>query len=139
MKPSDPLQEKHPIRAAAHLRRLHQQNGDLLSANIFERLPFSPVAEIRVNEPEPPLAEAQRRRPHPAGVRPPAQVELRLPGERMADHPPVHEVTRVVEGHSRKPLERARCDEVVVSLADDGWVRSKAREDRIVDFCHLRI
>ena len=32
MKPSDPLQEKHHLRAAAHLRRLHQQDGDRLSA-----------------------------------------------------------------------------------------------------------
>ena len=42
MKPSDPLQVKHHLRAAAHLRRLHQQNGDLLSAKIFERLVHLP-------------------------------------------------------------------------------------------------
>jgi len=38
MKPSDPLQEKHQIRAAAHLRRLHQQDGEQVSRVIFERL-----------------------------------------------------------------------------------------------------
>jgi len=38
MKPSDPLQKKHHLRAAAHLRRLHQQDGDRLSRVIFERL-----------------------------------------------------------------------------------------------------
>jgi 5-formyltetrahydrofolate cyclo-ligase len=34
----DLLQEKHHLRAAAHLRRLHQQDGDGLSAKIFQRL-----------------------------------------------------------------------------------------------------
>ena len=38
MKPSDPLQEKHHLRAAAHLRRLHQPDGERLSGMIFERL-----------------------------------------------------------------------------------------------------
>lgn len=38
MKPSDPLQDKHHLRAAAHLRRLHQQDGDHLSGLIFARL-----------------------------------------------------------------------------------------------------
>jgi 5-formyltetrahydrofolate cyclo-ligase len=38
MKPSDPLQEKHQLRAVAHLRRLHQQNGERLSEMIFERI-----------------------------------------------------------------------------------------------------
>ncbi|MGA2254401.1 MAG: 5-formyltetrahydrofolate cyclo-ligase [Thermoguttaceae bacterium] len=42
MKPNDPLQEKHQIRAAAHLRRLHQQDGDRLSRLIFERLVLLP-------------------------------------------------------------------------------------------------
>ena len=34
----DPLQEKHHLRAAAHLRRLHLQDGDSLSVAIFQRL-----------------------------------------------------------------------------------------------------
>jgi len=38
MKPSDPLQDKHHLRAVAHLRRLHQQDGERLSGAIFERL-----------------------------------------------------------------------------------------------------
>jgi 5-formyltetrahydrofolate cyclo-ligase len=38
MEPSDPLQEKHHLRAVAHLRRLHQPDGAGLSAKIFERL-----------------------------------------------------------------------------------------------------
>jgi 5-formyltetrahydrofolate cyclo-ligase len=38
MKPSDPLQEKHHLRAVAHLRRLHQPNGEVCSATIFQRL-----------------------------------------------------------------------------------------------------
>ncbi len=38
MKHHDPLQEKHHLRAAAHLRRLHQQDGLRLSGLIFERL-----------------------------------------------------------------------------------------------------
>jgi 5-formyltetrahydrofolate cyclo-ligase len=38
MTPSDLLQEKHHLRATAHLRRLHQQDGFLLSAKIFGRL-----------------------------------------------------------------------------------------------------
>jgi 5-formyltetrahydrofolate cyclo-ligase len=33
-----PLQEKHHIRAAAHLRRLHQQEGERRSQLIFDRL-----------------------------------------------------------------------------------------------------
>ena len=37
-----PLQEKHHLRAAAHLRRLHQQNGDFFSAAIFDRLATLP-------------------------------------------------------------------------------------------------
>jgi 5-formyltetrahydrofolate cyclo-ligase len=49
MKPSDPLQEKHHLRAAAHLRRLHQQDGDRLSAVIFERLVRLPqYAQARI-------------------------------------------------------------------------------------------
>jgi len=42
MKPRDPLQEKHHIRAAAHLRRLHQRDGERLSRLIFERLVLLP-------------------------------------------------------------------------------------------------
>jgi 5-formyltetrahydrofolate cyclo-ligase len=42
MKPTDPLQAKHHIRAAAHLRRLHQPDGDRLSRLIFERLILLP-------------------------------------------------------------------------------------------------
>ena len=42
MKPSDRLQEKHHIRAAAHLRRLHQPDGERLSRLIFERLVLLP-------------------------------------------------------------------------------------------------
>jgi 5-formyltetrahydrofolate cyclo-ligase len=42
MKPSDPRQEKHELRAAAHLRRLHQQDGERLSAAIFQRLVHLP-------------------------------------------------------------------------------------------------
>ena len=38
MIPSDPLQEKHHLRAAAHLRRLHQPDGERVSGAIFERL-----------------------------------------------------------------------------------------------------
>ena len=38
MTPSDPLQAKHHLRAAAHLRRLHQPDGDRLSSAIFARL-----------------------------------------------------------------------------------------------------
>ena len=38
MKPSDPIEDKHHLRAAAHLRRLHQQDGDRLSHLIFQRL-----------------------------------------------------------------------------------------------------
>ena len=34
----DPPQDKHHLRAAAHLRRLHQQDGDRFSGTIFERL-----------------------------------------------------------------------------------------------------
>ena len=32
------IEDKHHLRAAAHLRRLHQQNGDSLSRLIFDRL-----------------------------------------------------------------------------------------------------
>jgi 5-formyltetrahydrofolate cyclo-ligase len=38
MKSHDPLQEKHHLRAAAHLRRLHQEDTAPISDAIFERV-----------------------------------------------------------------------------------------------------
>ncbi len=38
MQDREPLQEKHHLRAAAHLRRLHQKDGSRLSHLIFQRL-----------------------------------------------------------------------------------------------------
>ena len=38
MQDREPLQEKHHLRAAAHIRRLHQPDGERLSRLIFQRL-----------------------------------------------------------------------------------------------------
>ena len=78
MIPSDPLQEKHHLRAAAHLRRLHQPDGERLSGAIFAAACWS--VAIRAGAHGAVLCQLSQRSVHPCVFR--ADVGGRQTGRR---------------------------------------------------------
>ena len=82
---------------------------------------------------------AQRRCPDTGGIGDAAQIELRLPRERVADEPPVHQVARVMNRHAGKPFERRVGDVIILADAADARIRMKTGKDWILDFSHCSI
>ena len=76
------------------------------------------------------------RGPRPAGSSRPSRAAA---SRRLADHPPMHEVARVVELHPGEPLECARGNEIIVSPADDGRIRTEARKNGILNHGHPKL
>ena len=97
----------------------------------YKKIPAA--ADIRGDHVEPSPVVADRRRVDAIRCRGSPQRKLALPGEAMAREPPVHEVLAVMDRNTRKILEAAVDQKIVVPGPADARVRIKPRQNRVRD------
>ncbi len=88
---------------------------------------------IGVDQPELAVGMTETRRPHAAGIRITAHVELAGPPKRPRQQAPVLEVARMMDLHAGKPFEGRCRDVIVVADPDDRRIGIEALEDGISD------
>ncbi|VTM87588.1 Uncharacterised protein [Raoultella ornithinolytica] len=96
-------------------RPLNRGGGDQIVATVFPRRVDD--FHIGIQQPEQPVGVAQTRRPDPAGVGVAFHIQHRHAIQRRAHQRPVFQIPRVVNPHSRKPLEGGGGDVVILALA----------------------
>ncbi len=88
---------------------------------------------VGINQPKLAIGMGQARRPHAAGIRIAAHVELAGTHQRPRQQAPVLQVARMVDLHARKPFEGRGRNVVVVADAHDRRIGVEALQDRVAD------
>src|SRR5690606_14136254 len=95
-----------------------------------------PATHVGVDQVEQPIRITQRARPDAAGVRPAAQIELRVASERARHDAPMLEISRMRDLHARKPFERRGGDVVVVLDANNRRIGIESGQHGVLDRSH---
>ena len=88
---------------------------------------------VREDQPELPVRVRQAGSPDSAAVGIAEHIELARTLQRTAHQSPVHQITRMVDLHARKPLESRGRDVIVIADAADRRVRVETGKNGVLD------